>query len=88
MSERPQAQPFFGQLPQPRQAQRLDDQEQDDHLAEDHLLQRRRNAGIDGLAEQGVEHNVQKDRHQQHESSASKLEYELDLEEAALRNFV
>src|SRR6218665_2471620 len=67
MPERTQAQPLLGQLPQPRQTERLEDQETDDHCAEDDLLHSRDDTGVDAVAEQAVEHNVEQNGGKQDE---------------------
>src|SRR3546814_14724679 len=65
--ERPEPQPFLGQLPDPRKPERLENQECDDHDSEDEMLQRRHQRGTDGAPEYLVGHDVQEDRDQQNE---------------------
>src|SRR5262245_66338897 len=70
VAERPEPQPFLGQLPEPREAERLEDQEHDDENAEDDLLERGCDGGVDRLAEHRVKSDVQEHRHQQDEARA------------------
>src|SRR5262245_48678027 len=67
--KRPQAQLLLGDLPEPREAVRLDDQEEDDEAAEHHeldlLLQRHRHVEADGVGRIGEE-----DRHHHDEGGA------------------
>jgi len=55
MRERPQPQLFLRDLPDPREAVRLDDQEEDDQAAEDHQLDVRRDAAGDAKMQRVVQ---------------------------------
>src|SRR3954471_24850909 len=63
--KRPEPQLLFRGRPQPRQAVRLDDQEEDDQRAEDHQFEMRRGGGRQRYAE--PVRNLRQHKRQQHE---------------------
>src|SRR6059036_947105 len=75
MRERPQTQLLLGDLPEPGQALRLDDQEEDDQYAEDDGLQVRHDGVRDLDAEELVDPargEIEKDGEQRDEGGAEK----------------
>src|SRR5262245_18468048 len=76
MTERPQPQPFLGELPKSNEAERLDDQEADDHHPENDLLYRRDHGGVDRAAERRMEKDVQEYWRQQDEAGAEERSHD------------
>src|SRR3712207_7931869 len=75
VGERPHPELLFADLPEPREAVRLDDQEEDDESANDHEAQVLYGGRMDGDAErpeQGRQDKAQPDRHDVDEGSAEK----------------